>query len=155
MCGRVYPEMFCTAFPLFGFTLILLQFWKLKWLIIISNTEHQMFRWYLRRRAGGKSSGSSPSCKERMMINNPIFCEWKCEKFQQLFWSLQRYYMASSRELTMLDSITKAPIIHHFSETIAGIMTMHAFSRQEQFANVLLTTHTYLTLGFLFLCLQT
>jgi hypothetical protein len=55
----------------------------------------------------------------------------------------------------MLDSITKAPIIHHFSETMADIMTMRAFSRQEQFANVLLTSHTYLTLGFFFLCLQT
>jgi ATP-binding cassette subfamily C (CFTR/MRP) protein 2 len=42
--------------------------------------------------------------------------------------------MASSRELTRLDSITKAPIIHHFSETIAGIMTVRAFCRQEQFA---------------------
>jgi hypothetical protein len=55
----------------------------------------------------------------------------------------------------MPDSITKAPIIHHFSETMAGIMTMHASSRQQQFANVLLTTHTYLILGFFFLCLQT
>ncbi|CAM6030921.1 unnamed protein product [Sphagnum balticum] len=51
-----------------------------------------------------------------------------------IYITYQQYFMASSRELTRLDSITKAPIIHHFSETIAGIMTVRAFCRQEQFA---------------------
>uniref|UniRef100_A0A1J3FGI2 ABC-type xenobiotic transporter n=1 Tax=Noccaea caerulescens TaxID=107243 RepID=A0A1J3FGI2_NOCCA len=40
------------------------------------------------------------------------------------------YYLASSRELTRLDSITKAPVIHHFSETIAGVMTIRSFKKQ-------------------------
>ncbi|KAI3927981.1 hypothetical protein MKW98_023582 [Papaver atlanticum] len=47
----------------------------------------------------------------------------------------RRYYLASSRELTRLDSITKAPVIHHFSESIAGVMTIRCFRKQEEFCN--------------------
>ncbi|KAI5680436.1 hypothetical protein M9H77_01663 [Catharanthus roseus] len=43
------------------------------------------------------------------------------------------YYLATSRELTRLDSITKAPVIHHFSESITGIMTIRSFKRQDNF----------------------
>ena len=46
---------------------------------------------------------------------------------------LQGYYLATSRELTRLDSITKAPVIHHFSESITGIMTIRSFRKQEKF----------------------
>ncbi|CAH9080172.1 unnamed protein product [Cuscuta europaea] len=45
----------------------------------------------------------------------------------------RKYYIASSRELTRLDSITRAPIIHHFSETINGIMTIRCFRKEETF----------------------
>uniref|UniRef100_A0A2N9GHK4 ABC-type xenobiotic transporter n=1 Tax=Fagus sylvatica TaxID=28930 RepID=A0A2N9GHK4_FAGSY len=44
------------------------------------------------------------------------------------------YYLASSRELTRLDSITKAPVIHHFSESIAGVMTIRSFGKQGIFS---------------------
>ncbi|CAN4093074.1 unnamed protein product [Withania somnifera] len=43
------------------------------------------------------------------------------------------YYLATSRELTRLDSITKAPVIHHFSESISGVMTIRCFKKQEIF----------------------
>ncbi|KAF7804848.1 ABC transporter C family member 4 [Senna tora] len=43
------------------------------------------------------------------------------------------YFLASSRELTRLDQITKAPVIHHFSESIAGVMTIRAFRKQGEF----------------------
>ncbi|OIW12714.1 hypothetical protein TanjilG_24647 [Lupinus angustifolius] len=47
----------------------------------------------------------------------------------------RRYYLASSRELTRLDSITKAPVIHHFSESISGVMTIRAFKKQKEFSD--------------------
>lgn len=45
----------------------------------------------------------------------------------------QGYYLSSSREMTRLDSITKAPVIHHFSESIAGVMTIRSFRKQDIF----------------------
>ncbi|KAF7132274.1 hypothetical protein RHSIM_Rhsim09G0006700 [Rhododendron simsii] len=45
----------------------------------------------------------------------------------------QRYYLATSRELSRLDSITEAPVIHHFSETVSGVMTIRSFRTQEKF----------------------
>ncbi|CAB4291806.1 unnamed protein product [Prunus armeniaca] len=44
------------------------------------------------------------------------------------------YYLASSRELTRLDSITKAPVIHHFSGSISGVMTIHSCRMQNMFS---------------------
>lgn len=48
--------------------------------------------------------------------------------------SSQGYYLATSRELTRLDSITKAPVIHHFSESILGVTTIRCFRKEESFA---------------------
>lgn len=47
----------------------------------------------------------------------------------------QGYYLASSREFTRMDSITKAPVIHHFSESIAGVMTIRSFRKQNIFCD--------------------
>ena len=41
--------------------------------------------------------------------------------------------MATSRELTRLESITKAPVIHHFSETVQGVMTIRCFRKEDSF----------------------
>ncbi|AQK91546.1 ABC transporter C family member 4 [Zea mays] len=43
------------------------------------------------------------------------------------------YYLSTSRELTRLESITKAPVIHHFSETVQGVMTIRCFRKEENF----------------------
>ncbi|KAL5983764.1 ABC transporter C member 14 [Asimina triloba] len=43
------------------------------------------------------------------------------------------YYLSSSRELTRLDSITKAPVIHHFSESVSGVLTIRCFKKQARF----------------------
>ncbi|KAL5229212.1 hypothetical protein ABZP36_017477 [Zizania latifolia] len=43
------------------------------------------------------------------------------------------YYLSTSRELTRLESITKAPVIHHFSETVQGVMIIRCFGKQDNF----------------------
>ncbi|KAG9140525.1 hypothetical protein Leryth_022142 [Lithospermum erythrorhizon] len=43
------------------------------------------------------------------------------------------YFLATSRELTRLESITKAPVIHHFSESVSGVMTIRCFRKQGMF----------------------
>lgn len=49
---------------------------------------------------------------------------------------MQRYYIATSRELTRIDAITKPPVIVHFAETISGFVTIRAFDEQLRFAKV-------------------
>lgn len=48
----------------------------------------------------------------------------------KLYTCMQKYFIASSRQLTRMDSITKAPILHHFSETVSGVMTIRSFRKQ-------------------------
>ncbi len=46
---------------------------------------------------------------------------------------LQRYYMKSAREVARVMGVEKAPILNHYSETIAGAVTIRSFVQQEQF----------------------
>ncbi|KAL9304954.1 ABC transporter C family member 5 [Arabidopsis thaliana] len=48
------------------------------------------------------------------------------------FW-MQKYYMASSRELVRIVSIQKSPIIHLFGESIAGAATIRGFGQEKRF----------------------
>lgn len=47
--------------------------------------------------------------------------------------SVQKYYMASSRELVRIVSIQKSPIIHLFAESIAGAATIRGFGQEKRF----------------------
>ncbi|KAF9162294.1 hypothetical protein DFQ26_003685 [Actinomortierella ambigua] len=46
---------------------------------------------------------------------------------------LQRYYLATSRELRRLDSVSRSPIFAHFQETLGGISTIRAYRQQQRF----------------------
>ncbi|KAJ7527162.1 hypothetical protein O6H91_16G039700 [Diphasiastrum complanatum] len=46
---------------------------------------------------------------------------------------MQQYYMASARELSRLVGIQKAPIIHHYGESIAGATTIRGFGQERRF----------------------
>ncbi|KAG0224129.1 hypothetical protein BGW42_005307 [Actinomortierella wolfii] len=46
---------------------------------------------------------------------------------------LQRYYLATSREIRRLDSVSRSPIFAHFQETLGGITTIRAYRQQERF----------------------
>ncbi|CAN1124757.1 ABC transporter C family member 9 [Linum perenne] len=45
----------------------------------------------------------------------------------------QQYYTPTARELARLSGIQLAPIIHHFSESLAGAATIRAFGEGERF----------------------
>ncbi|GJN18722.1 hypothetical protein PR202_gb05915 [Eleusine coracana subsp. coracana] len=43
------------------------------------------------------------------------------------------YYICSARELARLVGIKKAPVLHHFSETVSGAATIRCFNQGENF----------------------
>ncbi|XP_029418874.1 canalicular multispecific organic anion transporter 1 isoform X2 [Nannospalax galili] len=50
-----------------------------------------------------------------------------------IYVSVQVFYMATSRQLRRLDSVTRSPIYSHFSETVSGLPVIRAFEQQQRF----------------------
>ncbi|XP_075174074.1 LOW QUALITY PROTEIN: multidrug resistance-associated protein 1-like [Anomaloglossus baeobatrachus] len=50
-----------------------------------------------------------------------------------LYFFLQRFYVATSRQLKRLDAISKSPLYTHFNETLQGVNVIRAFKEQERF----------------------
>lgn len=50
-----------------------------------------------------------------------------------LGFKVQKFYLASSREIIRLNSMSKSPIIQFFSETMSGLSTIRAFNYEENF----------------------
>ncbi|KFQ93102.1 Multidrug resistance-associated protein 1, partial [Nipponia nippon] len=49
------------------------------------------------------------------------------------YFTIQRYYIASSRQIRRLAGASHSPVISHFSETLAGRSTVRAFGHQNRF----------------------
>ncbi|CAD5197112.1 unnamed protein product, partial [Musa acuminata subsp. malaccensis] len=47
----------------------------------------------------------------------------------------QQYYIPTARELARLSEIQKAPILHHFGESLSGAVTIRAFGQKDRFSN--------------------
>lgn len=52
-----------------------------------------------------------------------------------LYTFTQRFYVATSRELKRLESVSKSPIYSHFSETLTGVVTIRAYGDQARFVS--------------------
>lgn len=47
----------------------------------------------------------------------------------------KQYYIPTARELARLAEIQKAPILHHFAESLSGAATIRAFDQKDRFIN--------------------
>ena len=52
-----------------------------------------------------------------------------------IYFFTQRYYVATSRQLKRLESVTRSPIYSHFGETLSGVTSIRAFSKEQDFLN--------------------
>ncbi|XP_041117373.1 canalicular multispecific organic anion transporter 1 isoform X3 [Polyodon spathula] len=49
------------------------------------------------------------------------------------YFFVQRFYVATSRQLRRLDSVSRSPIYSHFGETVSGLSVIRAYGHQERF----------------------
>lgn len=50
-----------------------------------------------------------------------------------LYYFAQKFYVATSRQLKRLESVTRSPIYSNFGETVSGVSVIRAFGRSESF----------------------
>ncbi|KAG8558237.1 hypothetical protein GDO81_016925 [Engystomops pustulosus] len=53
-----------------------------------------------------------------------------------LYFFVQRFYVATSRQLKRLESVSRSPVYSHFNETLLGASVIRAFGEQKQFIQI-------------------
>ena len=78
-------------------------------------------------------------CASALVVNaiqSPLFVVFAA-LMVGVYWWLQHFYRRTSRELQRLESISRTPVLSHFSDTLGGLVTVRAFREQDKFVNQL------------------
>ncbi|GFN98305.1 multidrug resistance-associated protein 1 [Plakobranchus ocellatus] len=59
-----------------------------------------------------------------LMVIFPLLC---------FYYFVQRFYVATSRQLKRLESVSRSPIYSHFGETVTGAVTIRAYGQEQRF----------------------
>ncbi|EJU05282.1 hypothetical protein DACRYDRAFT_74445 [Dacryopinax primogenitus] len=67
-----------------------------------------------------------------LAVSSPPFLLFVIPMFF-VYRQIQRYYLASSRELKRLDAVSRSPVFASFQETLGGLPSIRAFRQQKRF----------------------
>lgn len=92
-------------------------------------------------------------CLSALVVNaiqSPVFILFAIPMII-VYWWVQHFYRYTSRELQRLESISRTPVLSHFTDTLGGLVTVRAFGEQQRFINQLCEKIDKNTTAFLIL----